>query len=116
MKNKTLGEFIIETQHDFPGSTGELSRILSSIRLAAKLVSHEINKAGLAKHILGSSGEENIQGEVQQKLDVYANELFIDSLMARGVVCGIGSEENDDFIAFDDAKREKANTLCLWIH
>ncbi len=113
MKNKTLGEFIIETQHDFPGSTGELSRILSSIRLAAKLVSHEINKAGLAKHILGSSGEENIQGEVQQKLDVYANELFIDSLMARGVVCGIGSEENDDFIAFDDAKSREGKYVVL---
>ena len=113
MKNKTLGEFIIETQHDFPGSTGELSRILSSIRLAAKLVSHEINKAGLAKHILGSSGEENIQGEVQQKLDVYANELFIESLMARGVVCGIGAEENDDFIAFDDAKSREGKYVVL---
>ena len=112
MKNKTLGEFIIDTQHDFPGSTGELSKILSSIRLAAKLVSHEINKAGLAKHILGASGEENIQGEKQQKLDVYANELFIDSLMARGVVCGIGSEENDDFIAFDD-KNSKAGKYVV---
>jgi len=113
MKNKTLGEFIIDTQHDFPGSTGELSKILSSIRLAAKLVSHEINKAGLAKHILGASGEENIQGEKQQKLDVYANELFIDSLMARGVVCGIGSEENDDFIAFDDENSKAGKYVVL---
>ena len=113
MKNKTLGEFIIDTQHDFPGSTGELSKILSSIRLAAKLVSHEINKAGLAKHILGASGEENIQGEKQQKLDVYANELFIDSLMARGVVCGIGSEENDDFIAFDDKNSQAGKYVVL---
>ena len=64
MKNISLGEFIIDTQNTFPGSSGELSSILSSIRLAAKLVSHEINKAGLAKHILGASGEENIQGEV----------------------------------------------------
>ncbi|MEC8969303.1 MAG: fructose-bisphosphatase class I, partial [Bacteroidota bacterium] len=55
-KNKTLGEFIIDTQNDFPGSTGELSKILSSIRLAAKLVSHETNKAGLAKDILGAAG------------------------------------------------------------
>lgn len=113
MKNKTLGEFIIDTQHDFPGSTGELSRILSSIRLAAKLVSHEVNKAGLAKHILGASGEENIQGEVQQKLDVYANELFIDSLMARGVVCGIGSEENDEFIAFNEKTSKTAKYVVL---
>ena len=73
MKNQTLGEFIINTQKDFPGSTGELSNILSAIRLAAKLVSHETNKAGLAKHILGAAGSENVQGEQQQKLDVYAN-------------------------------------------
>jgi len=104
MKNISLGEFIIDTQNTFPGSSGELSSILSSIRLAAKLVSHEINKAGLAKHILGASGEENIQGEIQQKLDVYANDVFINTLSARGVICGIGSEENDDFIAFEDEK------------
>ena len=102
MKNKTLGEFIIDNQNDFPGSTGELSKILSSIRLAAKLVSHETNKAGLAKHILGAAGSENIQGEQQQKLDVYADNQFIEALKAREVVCGIGSEENDDFISFEN--------------
>jgi len=69
--------------------------------LAAKIVNQQINKAGLAKHILGSAGSENIQGEQQQKLDVFADEQFIKSLEARGVVCGIASEENDDFVAFD---------------
>ncbi len=113
MKNITLGEFIVDTQHGFPGSTGELSSILSSIRLAAKLVSHEINKAGLAKHILGSSGQENIQGEQQQKLDVFANDRFIAALMARGVICGIGSEENDNYIAFNDAKSKAGKYVVL---
>jgi fructose-1,6-bisphosphatase I len=113
MKNISLGEFIIDTQNTFPGSSGELSSILSSIRLAAKLVSHEINKAGLAKHILGASGEENIQGEVQQKLDVYANDVFINTLSARGVICGIGSEENDDFIAFEDEKCKYGKYVVL---
>lgn len=101
MNATTLGEFILEKQADFPGSSGELSRILSSIRVAAKIVNQQINKAGLAKHILGAAGSENIQGEAQQKLDVYADNQFIKALEARGVVCGIASEENDDFIAFN---------------
>lgn len=101
MNATTLGEFILEKQADFPGSSGELSRILSSIRLAAKIVNQQINKAGLAQHILGAAGSENIQGEEQQKLDVYADDQFIKALKARGVVCGVASEENDDFIAFD---------------
>ena len=112
-KNKTLGEFIIDTQNDFPGSTGELSKILSSIRLAAKLVSHETNKAGLAKDILGAAGTENIQGEQQQKLDVYADNQFIEALKAREVVCGIGSEENDDFISFDENNCKKGKYVVL---
>ena len=98
MKLKTLGEFIIDRQQDFPGSSGDLSRIISAIRLASKIVSQQVNKAGLAKHILGGAGTENIQGEAQQKLDVYADERFIEALNNRGNVCGIGSEENDDYI------------------
>ena len=101
MQSITLGEFIIEKEHDFQYSTGELSSILSSIRLASKIVHHEINKAGLAKHILGAVGTENIQGEEQQKLDLYANDVFIKALKNRGIICGIASEEDDDFIAFD---------------
>ncbi|MCG8573866.1 MAG: class 1 fructose-bisphosphatase [Flavobacteriales bacterium] len=94
----TLGEFIIEKQQDFPGSTGEFSRLLSAIRLASKIVSQQVNKAGLLSHILGAVGSQNIQGEDQQKLDVYANNQFIKALRARKVVAGIASEENDDFI------------------
>jgi fructose-1,6-bisphosphatase I len=101
MKSVTLGEFIIEKQYDFKYATGELSSILSSIRLASKIVHHELNKAGLAEHILGAVGTENIQGEEQQKLDLYANDVFIKALKNREIVCGIASEEDDDFVAFD---------------
>lgn len=94
----TLGEFIIEKQQDFPGSSGEFSRILSAMRLASKVVSQQINKAGLMTDILGAAGSENIQGEDQQKLDVYANNQFIKALRKRKVICGIASEENDEFI------------------
>ncbi|ESU19956.1 fructose-bisphosphatase [Flavobacterium cauense R2A-7] len=96
-RNKTLGEYIIEKQEEFKYSSGELSRIINAIRLAAKVVNYKVNKAGLVD-IVGAAGEQNIQGEDQQKLDVYANEVFIQTLINREIVCGIASEENDDFI------------------
>ena len=96
-RNKTLGEFIIEKQEDFQYSSGELSRLINSIRLAAKVVNYKVNKAGLVD-IVGAVGAQNIQGEDQQKLDVFANETFIQTLINREIVCGIASEENDDFI------------------
>lgn len=94
---KTLDEFIIEKQDDFKYSTGELSRLLNSILLAARVVSYKVNKAGLVD-ILGSVGSTNVQGEEQKKLDVYANDVFIQTLVNREIVCGIASEENDNFI------------------
>lgn len=94
---QTLGEFIIEKQEDFLYSSGELSRLLSAIRLASKVVNREVNKAGIAD-IIGRAGNTNVQGEEQQKLDVLANEIFIAALSQREVVCGIASEESDDFI------------------
>ncbi|MBS1572887.1 MAG: class 1 fructose-bisphosphatase, partial [Bacteroidetes bacterium] len=69
----------------------------SAIRLASKVVNREVNKAGIA-NIIGVAGNTNVQGEQQQKLDVIANEIFIAALSQREVVCGIASEENDDFI------------------
>ena len=96
-RNQTLGEYVIEKQEEFKYSSGELSRIINSIRLAAKVVNYKVNKAGLVD-IIGAAGEQNIQGEDQQKLDVYANEVFIQNLINREIVCGIASEENDDFI------------------
>ncbi|WP_139956507.1 class 1 fructose-bisphosphatase [Flavicella sediminum] len=96
-KHITLGEFIIDNQKHFKYSSGELSRLINSIRLAAKIVNHKVNKAGLVD-ILGAAGETNIQGEDQQKLDIYANEVFKSALINREIVCGIASEEEDDFI------------------
>lgn len=100
MKNiarKTLDEFIIERQEEFQYSSGELSRLLNSILLAARIVSYKVNKAGLVD-ITGSVGNTNVQGEEQKKLDVYANDVFIQTLVNREIVCGIASEENDNFI------------------
>lgn len=113
MKNVTVGEFIVDTQNNFPGSSGELSKILSAIKLASKIVSHEINKAGLAADIIGSVGNENVQGEEQQKLDLYANDKFINALSARGVICGVASEENESYIAFNSEVNSTAKYVVL---
>ncbi|MCF6241543.1 MAG: class 1 fructose-bisphosphatase [Bacteroidales bacterium] len=96
----TLNEFIIERQSEFPYAKGELSRLLSHIGIAAKIVHREVNKAGLVD-ILGEVGGLNVQGEAQKKLDVFADEQFISALMASGECCGIASEENQDIITFD---------------
>jgi len=113
-KNQTLGEFIIENQASFKYSSGELSSLLNSIRLAAKVVNHEVNKAGLVD-IIGSAGEVNIQGENQQKLDVYANEKFIQTLTNRNIVCGIASEEEDDFVSINSYDENHQNKYIVLI-
>ncbi|WP_428241817.1 class 1 fructose-bisphosphatase [Gynuella sp.] len=109
---KTLGEFIIDRQAEYPGATGELSALFASIRFASKVVHREINKAGLAD-ITGAAGEENVQGEQQQKLDVYANEKFKTALAARGVVCGLASEEEEDFVRFEEGKNIDGKYVVL---
>jgi fructose-1,6-bisphosphatase I len=113
IKVTTLGEFIVQKQEDFPYAKGDLTSLLSNIRLASKVVNREVNKAGLVDDIIGSSGEENIQGEVQQNLDVYADEVFILAMKNRGEVCGVGSEENDDFIAFDSETSKNGKYIIL---
>lgn len=111
-KHQTLGEFIIENQSEFAYSSGELSRLINSIRLAAKVVNHEVNKAGLVD-ITGAVGETNVQGEDQQKLDVYANEKFIQTLTNREIVCGIASEEMEDFITIAGSKKDHNNKYVV---
>lgn len=109
----TLGEFIIKNQSKFSESRGELSSLISSLRLAAKIVNAEINKAGLVDDIMGQAGATNVQGEAQQKLDVYANEKFIDAVEARQIACGIASEEEDSFIAFDSEQCQNGKYVIM---
>lgn len=97
----TLDEFTIQQMRMFPNATGELSTLLRDIGLAAKRVNVEVNKAGLVD-ILGDAGSINVQGEDVKKLDVFANNQFI-GVLKHGISCaGIGSEEMDDFVVFDD--------------
>jgi len=107
---KTLGQFIIEKQADFPYAKGELSRLLRDIGIAAKLVNREVNKAGLVD-IIGEAGTENIQGENQKKLDVYANEQFISALTYGGECCIVVSEENDEYIHIEGEVSKNAKYI-----
>ena len=113
-KIQTLGEFIIENQSSFKYTSGELSRLINSIRLAAKVVNYEVNKAGLVD-VLGSAGDTNIQGEDQQKLDIYANEKFIQTLVNRNIVCGIASEEEENFISINSNDKDNQNKYIVLI-
>ncbi|MCH8531858.1 MAG: class 1 fructose-bisphosphatase [Saccharospirillum sp.] len=109
---QTLGEFIIAHQKDYPEASGELSALFSAIRLAAKIIHRHINKAGLID-IAGLAGERNVQGEEQAKLDVMANDTFKAALAARGVVCGIASEEEDHYILLDDGLNKESKYIVL---
>ena len=93
----TLDRFIMASQSSYPYATGELSQLLRDIALAGKIISREINRAGLVD-IAGGNGTENVQGENQQKLDIVANIRFIRALKNGGEVCAILSEEDEDII------------------
>ena len=111
MRITTLSEFILDRQHEFPHATGELSRILGAVELAAKVVSREVNKAGLAEDILGAMGNENVQGEQQQKLDVVANELFMNAMKGQGEVAGVASEEDEHYVVFETERARQGKYI-----
>lgn len=98
----TLNEFILDKQNEFTFASGDLTRLLNDIGIASKIVNREVRKAGLL-NILGAAGTENIQGEDQQKLDVYADNQFINAFRFGGQVCAVATEENEDFLAFENA-------------
>jgi fructose-1,6-bisphosphatase I len=110
---QTLDEFTIQQMREFPKATGELAGLLRDIGLAAKRVNVEVNKAGLVD-ILGDAGTTNIQGEEVKKMDVFANNEFV-GVLRHGISCaGIGSEELDDIVVFDDEQSNKSKYVCLF--
>lgn len=110
---QTLDEFTIQQLRDFPNATGELSGLLRDIGLASKRVNVEVNKAGLVD-ILGDAGSVNVQGEDVKKLDVFANNQFV-GVLRHGISCaGIGSEELDDILVFDDEISNNSKYVCLF--
>jgi len=110
---QTLDEFTIQQLRDFPHATGELSGLLRDIGLASKRINVEVNKAGLVD-ILGDDGSINVQGEEVKKLDVYANNQLI-GVLQHGISCaGIGSEEMEDIVVFDDPVSNNSKYVCLF--
>ena len=104
----------MDRQSDFPFATGELSRLLNDISIASKIVNKDVSRAGLMEDILGSQGKTNVQGEEQQKLDVIADNAFINIFKAGGEVCGIASEENDDFMPFTSELSKNGKYVVLF--
>ncbi len=96
----TLEEFIIQSQNKFPGAMGELSQLLRDIGLAAKIISREVNKAGIT-NILGYEGSKNIHGESVKKLDLFSDKQLISALNRSDITCMVISEENDGIVELE---------------
>lgn len=112
-KVSTLDEFTIQQLRNFPKATGELSSLLRDIGLASKRVNVEVNKAGLVD-ILGDAGAVNVQGEDVKKLDIFANNQFV-GVLKHGISCaGIGSEELDEVVVFDDEVSNNSKYVVLF--
>jgi fructose-1,6-bisphosphatase I len=109
----TLDEFTIQQYRKIPNATGELSNLLRDIGLAAKRINVEVNKAGLVD-ILGDDGSTNIHGENVKKLDVFANNQLV-GVLQHGISCaGIGSEEMDDIVVFNDEVSNNSKYIVMF--
>ena len=106
----TIERYIIEQERLHPEATGELSGILYDIALAAKMIANKVRSAGLAD-IIGATLNENVQGEVQQKLDVLSNEIIIKAMDHSGRLCCMASEEEPDLIQIPEGFR--TGKYCL---
>lgn len=113
MRLVNLNEFIMERQTDFPFASGDLSRLLTDISIAAKIINHKVNQAGL-QDILGAESTTNIQGETQMKLDVFSDQALLNAVKWGGQVCGAGSEENEKYFAFDLEHCKKSKYVILF--
>ena len=106
----TIERYIIEQEHLYPEATGELSGLLYDIALAAKMIANKVRMAGLAD-IIGATEHQNVQGEIQQKLDVLANDMIIKALDHSGRLCAMASEEEPDIIQIPENFR--CGKYCL---
>src|SRR5512138_1018152 len=91
----TIQQHILWERRRFPHATGEFSRLLSGLTLASKMIQAKVNRAGLME-MLGAYGTVNVQGEQQQKLDVYANDALLYCLSVRDSIGLLASEENEE--------------------
>jgi fructose-1,6-bisphosphatase I len=97
----TLYRHIIDEERKYPDATGELSDLLADIALACKIISLEVNRAGLID-LMGLTGGENVHGEQVKKLDIYAHDTLVRAMELSGHLCAIASEESEDFIPVNE--------------
>ncbi len=102
MRQITVTEHLLLHQKESPMATGRFTTLLNELILAAKIISREVNKAGLVD-VLGFTGDVNVQGEEVRKLDEYSNRVLIHRLQRAGVLCAMASEENADLIEIPPA-------------
>ncbi len=112
MKGQRLAQFLSQEQRKIPGATGELTMLLNDIAAACKAIGHEVNRGALAGN-LETVGSENVQGEVQKKLDVVSNEIFIRSMEWTGHLAGMASEENEEIIPIPSKYPRGKYLLCF---
>jgi fructose-1,6-bisphosphatase I len=97
----TLYRHIINQERKHPEATGELSDLLADIAMACKLISLEVNRAGLID-ILGFTGDKNVHGETVKKLDVFAHDVLVGAMKVSGHLCAVASEESENFIPIEE--------------
>lgn len=102
----TLTRFVLAEQKKCPSATGDLSQLLNSLQTAVKVVSCAVRKAGITQ-LFGTVGETNVQGEEVKKLDILANELFINMLTSSYTTAILVSEENEQIIQIETEKQGK---------
>ena len=100
-KYTTLYRHIMDEERLYPDATGELSDLLADIALACKIISLEVNRAGLID-LMGLTGDENVHGEQVKKLDIYAHDTLVRAMELSGHLCAIASEESEDFIPVNE--------------
>jgi len=114
-KFKTFYRHVIEEERKIPEATGQLSDLLQDICLACKVISLEVNRAGLID-ILGFTGQENVQGEAVKKLDVYSNDILKYIMKEGGHTCAVCSEEEESFIPIDGKYEHKKDFNKYIVH
>lgn len=108
----TIERFIIEQERRHPEATGALSGILYDLALASKMIANKVRLAGLAD-VLGARETSNVQGEIQQKLDVIANDIIVKAMDHGGRLCAMASEEEEGIIEIP-ARFERGNYVLLF--
>lgn len=103
MSNKTLSDYLASLQTE-DLINQDLNNLLLSISDSCKTISNKVAKGALAG-VLGSLGSENVQGEVQKKLDVIANDILLEENEQSGLLAGIASEEMDEFYSLKNAEK-----------